>query len=305
MHGGQIELTSEEGEGSLFRVTIPHTEGGLLAQIELDYNTVLSKQETESESVSETQKENEMHILIVEDNDQLRRFMKDALEESFVVETASDGQVAWNFVQKNIPDLIVSDVMMPNMDGFELCQRIKDGFETSHIPVILLSALTGKAEQLNGLGLGADDYLTKPFDMGLLIQRIKTIVRNRKIVYNKTLKLIDGKAEEPILNNEQNDKFLKKILLVIRDNISNSDFSKDDFASAMNVSSSLLYKKVKALTDQSPVDYIKSIRLEYAVELLKTRHYTITEISEMCGFSSVGYFSTVFKKRFSKTPSEF
>jgi len=304
MHGGQIELTSKEGEGSLFRVTIPHTEGGLLTQVELDYNTVLTKQETESEPVSETQKENEMRILIVEDNDQLRRFMKDALEESFVVETASDGQVAWDFVQKNIPDLIVSDIMMPNMDGFELCQRIKEAFETSHIPVILLSALTGKAEQLNGLGLGADDYLTKPFDMGLLIQRIKTIVRNRKIVCNKTLKLIDGKVEVPILNNEQNDKFLKKMLLVIRENMSNSEFSKDDFASAMNVSSSLLYKKVKALTDQSPVDYIKSIRLEYAVELLKTKHYTITEISEMCGFSSVGYFSTVFKKRFNITPSE-
>jgi AraC-like DNA-binding protein len=138
----------------------------------------------------------------------------------------------------------------------------------------------------------------------LLIQRIKTIVRNRKVVHNKTLKLIDGKVEEPILNNEQNDKFLKKMLLVIRENISNSEFSKDDFASAMNVSSSLLYKKVKALTDQSHVDYIKSIRLEHAVELLKTKQYTITEISEMCGFSSVGYFSTVFKKRFNITPSE-
>jgi signal transduction histidine kinase/DNA-binding response OmpR family regulator/ligand-binding sensor domain-containing protein len=310
MHGGQVELSSKEEEGSIFRVIIPHAEGHLLTQVELDQHyltkpkNVTMTEVALNEPVMGNTTEEKMRILIVEDNDQLRSFMKDALEELFVVETASDGQVAWDFVQNNIPDLIVSDIMMPNMDGFELCKRIKEDFETSHIPVILLSALTGKAEQLNGLGLGADDYLTKPFDMGLLIQRIKTIVRNRKIVHDKTLNLINVEVKEPILNNIQNDKFLKTMLKVIQENMSNTEFGKDDFASAMNVSSSLLYKKVKALTDQSPVDYIKSIRLEYAVELLKTKNYTITEISEMCGFSSVGYFSTVFKKRYGITPSE-
>lgn len=309
MHGGQINLTSKEEEGSIFRVTIPHVEGQLLGQVELDQDFLMKqKNATKSEATDtpaiEANDEEQMRILLVEDNDQLRCFMKDALEDLFLVETASDGQIAWDYVQNNIPDLIVSDIMMPNMDGFELCQRIKEHFETSHIPIILLSALTSKAEQLNGLGLGADDYLTKPFDMGLLIQRIKTIVRNRKIIRDKTLNLINVEVKEPILNNIQNDKFLKDMLMVIQENMANTEFGKDDFASAMNVSSSLLYKKVKALTDQSPVDYIKSIRLEYAVELLKTKNYTITEISEMCGFSSVGYFSTVFKKRYGTTPSE-
>ncbi len=310
LHGGQIELTSKEEEGSLFRVIIPYTDGSLLTQIELDpsfltrHKNVSRTEGEEVDPVIRIVDEEKMRILIVEDNVQLRCFMKEALENIFFVVSASDGQIGWEEAQKNIPDLIVSDIMMPNMDGFELCKRIKENFETSHIPIILLSALTGKAEQLNGLGLGADDYLTKPFDMGLLIQRIKSIVRNRKIVYDKTLQLIAGEVKEPILNNVQNDKFLKTMWTVIQENMANAEFGKDDFASAMNVSSSLLYKKVKALTDQSPVDYIKSIRLEYAVELLQTKNYTITEISEMCGFSSVGYFSTVFKKRYGITPSE-
>ena len=203
-----------------------------------------------------------------------------------------------------MPDLVVSDVMMPNMDGFELCRLIKSTYETSHIPIILLTALSEKAEQLHGLGLGADDYLTKPFDMNLLIQRIKTIIRNREVVREKALKLIKGSSAEPILENELNDKFVKKMLEVVKDNIANSAFNKDEFASAMNVSSSLLYKKIKSLTDQSPTDFIKSIRMNHALELLQARKHTVTEVSELCGFATLGYFGTVFRKHFGKSPTE-
>jgi len=154
------------------------------------------------------------------------------------------------------------------------------------------------------LGLGADDYLTKPFDMNLLIQRIKSIIRNRKIVSEKALKQINGVSTEPIFVNELNDKFAKKMLEVARVNISNTEFGKEEFAAVMNVSSSLLYKKIKSLTDQSPTDFIKTVRLNHAVELLKSRKYTVTEVSELCGFASIGYFSTVFRKHFGKSPSE-
>jgi len=197
-------------------------------------------------------------------------------------------------------------VMMPKMDGFELCRLMKSTYETSHIPFILLTSLSGKAEQLHGLGLGADDYLTKPFDMTLLVQRIKSIIRNREAVKEKALKLIKGSMNDnvQILTNEHNDKFVKKMLEVVHSNMDNTEFGKDDFASAMNVSSSLLYKKIKSLTDQSPTDFIKLVRLDYALELLKSHKYTVTDVSELCGFGSIGYFSTVFKKHFGKSPTE-
>jgi len=248
----------------------------------------------------------EMRILIVEDNDDLRNFMQHPLQADFDVLLAEDGVEAWNIIQKQMPDLVVSDVMMPRMDGFELCRLMKSTYETSHIPVILLTALSGKVEQLHGLGLGADDYLTKPFDITLLVQRIKSIIRNREIVKERALKLIKGptNGNEQILANEHNDQFVKKVLEVIRANMANTEFGKDDFASAMNVSTSLLYKKIKSLTDQSPTDFIKMVRLDYALELLQNHKYSVTEISELCGFSSIGYFSTVFKKHFGKSPTD-
>ena len=193
---------------------------------------------------------------------------------------------------------------MPNMDGFELCKKMKSTYETSHIPIVLLTALTEKTDQLHGLGLGADDYLTKPFDMTLLIQRIKSIIRNREVIREKALKIIKGDPNEHILTNEHNDKFVRKMLEVAMANISNSEFDKEEFASAMNVSSSLLYKKIKSLTDQSPSDFIKMIRLNHSVELLQSGKYTVTEVSELCGFTSLTYFGIVFRKQFGKSPSE-
>jgi len=246
-----------------------------------------------------------MKVLIVEDNEDLLNFMKSTLSNEFKVFTAVDGVGAWNFISKHIPDLVVSDVMMPNMDGFELCKIMKSTYETSHIPIILLTALSENTDQLHGLGLGADDYLTKPFDMNLLIQRIKSIMRNRKAVREKALGFNKGEPNEQILPNELNDKFVKKILEVVRENISNAGFDKNEFASAMNVSSSLLYKKIKSLTDQSPTEFIKTIRLNHALELLQSKKFSITEVSELCGFTSLTYFGIVFKKYYGKSPSEF
>ena len=203
-----------------------------------------------------------------------------------------------------MPDLVVSDIMMPGMDGFDLCRLMKSTYDTSHIPIILLTSLSERSDQLHGLGLGADDYLTKPFDMGLLIQKIKSIIHNRGIIQEKAFKLMGNTTSEPLLQNEHNDKFVKRMLEIANTNISNSEFDKEEFALAMNVSSSLLYKKMKALTNLSPSEFMKTIRLNYAMELLKSRSYSVTEISELCGFSSVGYFSTVFKKHFQKSPTE-
>jgi len=311
MHDGEISFVSQENVGSVFKVVIPFKETNE------DFNQVNSNlndshpdvlKEVNSKSLQQLEEFpiQVMHILIVEDNDDLRNFMLNTLQSDFDVLLARDGIEAWDIIQKQMPDMVVSDVLMPSMDGFELCRLIKSTHETSHIPVILLSALSGKDEQLHGLGLGADDYLTKPFDMSLLVQRIKSIIRNREIVKEKALKLIKGNYinSEPILTNYHNDKFMKKMLEVVMVNIANSEFGKIDFASSMNVSPSLLYKKVKSFTDQSPSDFIKMVRLDYALELLNDHKYSITEISELCGFSTIGYFSTVFKKRFGKSPTD-
>lgn len=310
MHGGKISCTSQENVGSVFQIIIPYKSvvNESIVVSAPTVSTTATAQDNEMikaiEVSSEIQSSKEMKVLVVEDNDDLLNFMKVALGNDFKVFSAVDGEKAWEFISKQSPDLVVSDIMMPNMNGFELCKLMKSTYETSHIPIVLLTALSEVTDQLHGLGLGADDYLTKPFDMNLLTQRIKSIIRNRKVVREKALKLIKTDTSEHILENELNDKFVKKMLSVAKANISNVEFDKDEFASAMNVSSSLLYKKVKSLTDQSPTDFIKTIRLNHAVELLQSRKYTVTEVSELCGFTSVAYFSTVFRKHFGKSPSE-
>ena len=310
MHDGSISCNSQENVGSTFQVVIPFksTYVELVAANALSDMQIGSGNTAEvslpTEPANELATSKEMKVLIVEDNDDLLNFLKRALSDDFKIYTAVDGEKAWGFVQKQIPDLVVSDIMMPNMDGFELCKIMKSTYETSHIPIVLLTALSEKTDQLHGLGLGADDYLTKPFDMNLLIQRIKSIIRNREVVREKALRLITVRSSEHILDNELNDKFVRKMLEVAQANISNVAFDKDEFAAAMNVSSSLLYKKIKAFTDQSPTDFIKTVRLNHAVELLQSGKYPVTEVSELCGFASVAYFSTVFKKHFGKSPSE-
>jgi len=311
MHDGNVSYASTQNVGSTFKIIIPFKEISEETRkidnekqelvpdvvIEVDLQPLLQQKKLPKQ---------EMRILIVEDNDDLRNFMQHPLKVDFDVLLAEDGAEAWNIIQKQMPDLVVSDVMMPRMDGFELCKLMKSTYETSHIPIILLTALSGNTEQLQGLGLGADDYLTKPFDMTLLVQKMKSIIRNRDAVKEKALKLIKGSVNDngQILANEHNDQFVKKMLEVIRGNMANTEFGKDDFASAMNVSTSLLYKKVKSLTDQSPTDFLKLVRLDYALELLQNHNYSVTEVSEQCGFSSIGYFSTVFKKHFGKTPTD-
>ena len=311
MHGGKVSLLSEEGQGSEFIVTVPYKYvaqqeelSDRIAKEELLYidNATLPQLPGEDKELPKNRKSN---LLVVEDNVELQNFLRVSLVDEFNVSIANNGLEAWLMIQKTPPDIIISDVMMPQMDGFELCRHLKSTFETSHIPVILLTALTEKTQQLEGLGLGADDYITKPFDMSLLLQRIQTLVRNREVVRNRVLRMFrQPDDEKQLLMNEQNDQFLKKAIEVVRTNIDNSDFGKDEFAAAMFASSSLLYKKIKALTGQSPIEFIKVIRLDYSMELLRSRKYSVTEVSEMCGFSSVGYFSTVFKKHFQRTPTE-
>lgn len=309
MHKGRISCTSQENEGTEIQVVIPcrsveHTAskvgqtGAEVAGIAMNH-TFLPLESREVEGTLKKKK-----LLIAEDNDELRSFLVTALGEEFQVLACSNGNDAWEVVLKELPDVVVSDIMMPGLDGYELCKIIKSTYDTSHIPLILLTSLAGKAEELHGLGTGADDYLTKPFDIALLLQRIKNLLKNRELIRDKALKFIHGEKNDIVFSNELNDKFVKKMVEVVKTNIANPEFNKELFASEMNVSSSLLYKKSKALTDQSPTDFIKAIRMDHALRLIKENRYSITEISIICGFSSIGYFSTVFKNYYGKSPTE-
>jgi signal transduction histidine kinase/DNA-binding response OmpR family regulator/ligand-binding sensor domain-containing protein len=308
LHGGGIHFTSEEGVGSEFILTVPYrkvdAKATLCQQVEPEELRAVEPIEDPQDYSDGDTPDKKMKIVVVEDNEELLRFLQLAFETEYDVLTAVNGIEGWELIQNELPDLVVSDVMMPKMDGFELCQLVKSTYETSHIPLILLTALTEKTRQLQGLGLGADDYLTKPFDTSLLQQRIRTIIQNRKAIREKALKLIKTDNVVPVLSNTLNDQFLKRMLEVVQENMSNTAFNRDDFASAMHVSGSLLYKKIKALTNQSPVEFIKLVRMNRALELLQARKHSITEVSELCGFINAGYFSTVFKKHFGKSPSD-
>lgn len=313
MHGGRIEFDSEENKGSSFRIKIPYkvvTETGeaiaLTSPVDIHSEVITNSiPTTDIPKANVTPKDKVTRILVVEDNTDLQEFLQKSMEDIYKVSIANDGIEALTLIRKEAFDLIISDIMMPNMDGFELCRKIKSTFETSHIPIVLLTSLSEKVKQMEGLGLGADDYITKPFDITLLLQRIKSILKNREIVREKAFKLMSqNKQDEPVYTNELNDKFVKKALEVVHKNISNSEFGKDEFASEMNVSPSLLYQKLKALTEQSPLDFIRIIRFNHAMELLQSQKYSMIEISEMCGFSSASYFSTAFRKHFGKSPAE-
>lgn len=308
LHDGTVSLKSKENAGSTFQIVIPYkslNEKDLPPIPDLpDHLYGEGSVDRDPGKGVENSNLKKMTVLIVEDNEELRSLMAEKIGGEFTPSVAGDGEIAWQMILAHAPDMIVSDVVMPNKNGFELCQLVKSTWETSHIPIILLSALTDKAQQLQGLGLGAEDYLTKPFDMSLLLQKIRTIIRNREVTREKALKMINIETSEPLLINDINDKFIKKLMEVAWANIANSGFDKDEYASEMNVSSSLLYKKTKSLTGQSPTDLMKTIRLRHALELLQSRKYTVTEISEMCGFGSVSYFCTSFRNFFGKSPTD-
>ena len=299
IHGGRIRFESQENVGSKFEICIPYRHP------ESSVEEVAAEAPERVPSTYDHSNE-DMRVLICEDNDDLRQFMVNALGRQFSVTAVADGEEAWNHIKESLPDLIVSDIMMPKMDGFELCRLVKSTFETSHIPLILLSALSEQADELQGLGLGADDYMTKPFDVKTLTQRIASTIRNRRNIGARIIAQDSAdqpqKEEEPV--NPLNDEFVRNAIEVITKHLDNTEFGKEEFAQEMGVSTSLLFKKIKSLTGLSIVDFIKKVRMEHAMKLLNDPSLSISDIADRCGFSTIGYFSTVFKKYFGKTPTE-
>jgi DNA-binding response OmpR family regulator/anti-sigma regulatory factor (Ser/Thr protein kinase) len=242
-------------------------------------------------------------VLIVEDNADLRNYIAEQLGDNYHIITAENGRVGLDLAIEHTPDLIVSDVMMPEMDGFELCETLKSDERTSHIPVILLTAKAGQDHKLAGLETGADEYLTKPFDGRELQLRVQNLIRQRAQLrerYGRTMLL----QPSEVAVTSADEQFIQKVQTAIESNLDNEQFSVEDLADAVAFSRSQLHRKLKALTDQSPTVIIRNFRLQRAKSLLEQGAGTVSEIALEVGFGNLSYFSKTFKAAFGVLPSE-
>ena len=310
LHQGRIEVESENSL-TTFRFWLP-LDSSVYQTSDFDFSIEAApveeisipqlkpKPEVENKTTSD---ESKLVILVAEDNPDLQYFIKDILGDQYHVIQALDGEKGLQLAKKEIPDLIISDVMMPKMDGFEMSQQIKQDPLTDHIPIIMLTAKASKENKLEGLELGVDDYLTKPFDKEELLVRISNLIATRKKLQEKFGNQINLKPDQVQVDSQQ-VRFLNQIKEVIEQNISNDQFSVDDLSEAVGMSRSQLHRKLKALTDQSTSNYIRNYRLHRAADLLKQNHGTVSEIAYSVGFNSQTYFSSSFKELFGYAPSE-
>lgn len=259
-------------------------------------------QEGRVEMLKQDDTEELANILIVDDNDDMRRYLRTLLSDKFFVLEASDGQSGLKLARESVPDIIVSDIMMPVMDGLQFCKSVKEDLITSHIPVILLTARSEEAQQVEGYESGADAYLTKPFRAGLLIARINNLLRSRKQLRH----LFDGKPEEEKVQLSTKDKlFIDQLKEAIRKNMSNPNLKMDELGDEIGLSRVQMYRKVKVLTGCSPVELLRQMRLQRGFSLLNSTTKTVAEIAYEVGFNTPGYFSKCFKEQFGKQPSDY
>jgi len=242
-------------------------------------------------------------LLLVEDNTDMRNYMRNCLELNYRTIEAKDGYDGFKKATNKIPDLVISDVMMPKMDGYELCKKLKTDKRTSHISIILLTARAETIDKIEGLETGADEYLTKPFDTKELHVRVKNLINQRRLLRKKFSKQETFNPEE-IAASPIDSIFLKRAKNIIENSLSDTDFSIERFAEDIGLSRSQLHRKMRALTDHSPTEFIRILRLQYALKLF-TQDRTIAEIAYEVGFNNPAYFSQCFRKQYGKLPSEF
>lgn len=270
-------------------------------------NTIVPKdivQEGHLEMLNQEDSDELPNILIVEDNDDMRRYLRTLLANRFYVIEASDGQNGLRLARESVPDLIVSDVMMPVMDGLHLCKHLKEDFITSHIPVILLTARSEEHQQMEGYESGADAYLTKPFSASLLISRIDNLLATRRQLRQFFDTNKQGSVSDDIKLTTQDSLFIDQLKETIAANMANPNLKMDELGDQLGISRVQLYRKVKTLTGLSPVELLRQMRLQKGKVLLNTTTKTVAEIAYEVGFNSASYFANCFKKQFGKLPME-
>jgi YesN/AraC family two-component response regulator len=243
-------------------------------------------------------------VLIIDDDNDLCSYLADSLKASFRVIRAENGKEGWALANSHFPDVIVSDVMMPEMDGLELCTRLKTEIQTSHIPVILLTARSEAEHFIEGLETGADDYIAKPFNIRIIDAKIKNLIENRK-----RLKALFANSLIPVprevTTTRPDEIFLQRAIKLVEDNMNDASFSVQEMASELCISRSLLHKKLTAIVDQSAGDFITAIKLKKSALLMHEGNSNISEVAYAVGFNDPKYFSRCFKKHFGKSPTEY
>ena len=320
IQNGKITLESELNKGSSFKVMLPLEKDDFpnheIISSEIEEQIPLQKRvmlmtdlhitaisELPSKQHEDTDKTN---ILIVEDNSDLREFLAEALSVNYNVSTAEDGEVGYKIACEKDFDLVVSDIMMPKVDGLELCKMLKNNLETSHIPIVLLTAKNQEEDFVEGFQYGADDYISKPFNLTVLQAKIDSLIKNRKKLMARVQKPEEEESEPPVASMSiLDEEFMSKVNQVIEESYTDSTFDIDTFSSKLYVSRSLLYKKLKALTDVSPNEYITIYRLKKSIGLLKSKKHQVSEVAFMVGFNDPKYFSRVFKKYYDSSPSAY
>ena len=311
---GKITVESELGKGSTFNLHLPYEKTSIL-NTETKTEALISRRDLPLETIHEdalfipTTEEtlqdqlNAYKILIVEDQSDMQRFLIDCLKSHYQVLEAPNGKLGLQLAKEHLPDLIISDVMMPGTgnDGYTLCKAIKEETLTNHIPVILLTAKAAQQDILTGLEFQADDYITKPFDPQILNSRIKNLINQRKklrVLFAESIQIL---PQEMVLPSKE-DLFIKEVMEVIEENLANENFGVNELGEALNMNRTQLYRKIKALTSDTPSGFLKSIRLQKGRHLLEQKVGSVSEIAHMVGYRNPDYFSKSFKKEFGVSP---
>ncbi len=306
LHKGHIKVKSIEGKGSKFTLLIPYI------QYQEDKGDILNAaMSVPEEQVDESRWSNRKKItskqpilLIVDDNHDIRKFVKHHFEPEYSVLEGKDGKEGWEKALEKVPDIIVADIMMPQIDGVELCRKIKNDERTSHIPVLILTALSTNEKQLAGIAAGADDYIMKPFDVTLLKAKSDNILYLRKSLRERYSKEMILKPKDIVLTSPD-EKFLKRIIQVIEKNIDQPNLDVDFLAKQVGVSRTQLYRKINALTDMAAKEFVKDIRLKRAAQLILQDKLNISEIAYEVGFNDISYFRKCFKEKFGMSASKY
>ncbi|MFV0376937.1 MAG: two-component regulator propeller domain-containing protein [Mangrovibacterium sp.] len=309
--GGTIQVESTLGEGSCFTVTVPYQQGMAIGQVGVEINYTQQFIQTHDNETEETTNENnsrallkKQSILVVEDNTDLRNWLAAQLGSRYQVLQAENGKIGMEIAKNEDPELIICDVMMPEMDGLELTSVLKSEFHTSHIPIILLTAKSLEEHKIEGIETGADDYITKPFNMLYLQKRIENILRQRKQLRERFSRDVNAGATElhvPAADQE----FMTKVIALVEAKLSDPDFSVDSLLPHFNFGRTVFFKKMKGISGYAPKDFVRIVRMKKAGKLLSDPGASVTEVAFEVGYSDANYFSRQFKKHFGENPSDF